>query len=228
MTAASTKSLFRAIKPKRAPQPVLADFPEVAPVDTRDPLDFDPTPPDATAAFLAEEAQHIRAHGNLVWETAVGAGHMAGVLAGHGFPVYGSDVVDRGWPGVDLRSFFDFREAPSPIQITNPPYGEISSRDGHGRWLRHAFDLGATYIAMLLNADWPFGRVNGFDQMFHDRPPSVEYACCWKIDFRGGGNPAQRNSWFVWDANRPPVGPNAWVRRRLYRHAPDARQAVLL
>ncbi|VDC28238.1 hypothetical protein [Pseudogemmobacter humi] len=228
MTAASTKSLFRATKPKpAAAQAMLADLPVVVPTDTRDPLDYDPTPPDATAAFLAVEIDHIRAHGDLVWETAVGAGHIARVLLDHGFGVVGSDVVDRGWPGLTLRSFYDFRAAAAPIQITNPPYGEINARDGHGRWLRQALGLRPGYLALLLNADWAAARINGFDDLFSSFTPSVEYLCCWKIDFRGGGSPPQRNSWFVWDLNRPPVGPNAWLRRRLYRDVPDSRQGEL-
>jgi len=164
------------------------------------------------------------AHGNEVWEPAVGAGHMARVMEAHGLRVAGSDVVDRGWPGAIVRSFYDFTAAPAQTQITNPPYCEINARDGAGRWLHHALSFRPKYLAMLLSSDWAAARINGFDAMFRDHPPSVEYLCCWKIDFRGLGSPPQRNSWFVWDVSRPPVGPDAWVRRRLYR---DKRQAEL-
>lgn len=230
MTAPSAKGLFLATKPKPAPgAPLIADLPrQDAPREARDPLDFDPTPPDATEAFLAVERDFILAHGRRVWETAVGAGHIAGVLAAHGFEVIGTDVVDRGFPGVVLRSFFDFETAPAPIQITNPPYSEINAKHGHGRWLRHALGLRPGYLAMLLNADWAAARINGLDALFAEFPPTLEYLCCWKIDFRGGGSPPQRNSWFVWDINRPPMGPNTWPRRRLYRDAPDPRQEALL
>ncbi|MCW1932629.1 hypothetical protein [Pararhodobacter zhoushanensis] len=230
MSAASAKALFRATRPSPvAGVPLIADLPrQDAPADARDPLDYDPTPPDATAAFLGAEMDAILAHGRRVWEPAVGAGHIARVLAQHGFEVIGNDVQDRGWPGVILRSFFAVHEALAPIQITNPPYGQISARDGHGRWLTHALALQPGYLAMLLNADWPAARINGFDALFAKHPPSVEYLCCWKIDFRGGGSPPQRNSWFVWDTNRPAPGPNTWLRKRLYRDAPDARQGVLV
>lgn len=228
MSAPSAKSLFRAIRVKPPAQPRLMALPPGAIDDTRDPLDFDPTPPEATEALLAVEGAAIRAHGGVVWEPAVGAGHMARVLAQGGFAVVGSDVVDRGWPGVVLRSFYDWDAAPAPIQITNPPYGEVNARDGHGRWLRHALALRPGYLAMLLNADWAAARINGFDALFRECPPSVEWLCCWKIDFRGLGSPPQRNSWFVWDINRPAPGPDQWTRRRLYRGAPDPRQEVLL
>ncbi len=231
MTAPSAKPLFRAISGAARTVPAqarLMELPAHAQPDTRDPLDFDPTPPEATEALLAAEGAAIRAHGRTAWEPAVGAGHMARVLAGSGFEVIGSDIVDRGWPGTVLRSFYDWAEAPAPIQITNPPYGEVNARDGHGRWLRHALGLRPGYLALLLNADWAAARINGFDALFRDHPPSVEWLCCWKIDFRGQGSPPQRNSWFVWDANRPAPGPDCWLRRRLYRGAPDPRQEVLL
>ena len=234
MSAPSAKPLFQATKPKPKIDPrqvVMSDMPEAeapvlaAPVG-RDPLDFDPTPPDATAAFLAAEIDHIRAHGQGFWETAVGAGHIAKVLDAHGFEVLGNDVVDRGWPDVQLGSFYESKVTRAPVQITNPPYNEINSRDGHGRWLRHSMDLQMAYTALLLNADWAAARQNGFDDLFAKYPPTVEYLCCWKIDFRGDGSPPQRNSWFVWDANRPPRDDGAWLRKRLYRNG-NALQSAL-
>lgn len=232
MSAPSVKPLFRAISGQAAPVaavPLFADLPrQDAPAPARDPLDYDPTPPSATEAFLAVEGDAIRAHGSLVWEPAVGAGHIARVLAGHGYAVIGSDVVDRGWPGLRLASFYDHAQGLAPVQITNPPYCEINARDGHGRWLRHALGLGPAYLALLLNADWPATRINGMDALFRDHPPSLEYLCCWKIDFRGGGSPPQRNSWFVWDVNRPAPGPDRWLRARLFRDAADPRQEDLL
>lgn len=230
MSAASAKGLFLATKAKPAAGvPLIADLPrQVALSPLRDPLDYDPTPPDATEAFLAVERDFILAHGRRVWETAVGAGHIACVLQRHGFEVIGNDVEDRGWPGLILSSFYDFHEPLAPIQFTNPPYCEVNARNGHGRWIRHALSLRPGYLALLLSADWPAARINGFDALMHDYPPSLEYLCCWKIDFRGGGQAPQRNSWFVWDTNRPPLAPNTWPRTRLYRDAPDPRQGVLL
>jgi hypothetical protein len=229
VSAPSAKPLFRAISGQRreVSSPLFGDLPDQVKPDQRDPLDFDPTPPDAVTAFLREEIGHIRRHGDRMWEPCVGAGHVASVCQLWDLHVAASDIVDRGWPGTRVESFFDVAEARAPIQITNPPYNQINSRDGHGRWLRHSLDLGQTYIALLLNADWAAARQNGFDALFRDHPPSVEYLCCWKIDFRGGGSPPQRNSWFVWDSNRLAAGPNEWIRRRLYRDAPDGNQVIM-
>lgn len=228
----SAKALFRATKRRRPPAaadalPHLALPDQRAPDAPRDPLDYDPTPPDATAAFLALEADRIARFGRKVWEPAVGGGHMARVLDAAGFEVIGSDIRDRGHPGTLVRDFYDWQAAPARSLVTNPPYNEINARDGHGRWLKHAFGLGLDYIALLLNADWPAARVNGMDALFEHRPPSIEYLCCWKIDFRGGGSPPQRNSWFVWDRTRPGPGAGRWVRARLYRDAASRQEALL-
>lgn len=219
-SAQSSKSLFRAMKPKAKPdldQSIMGQtWPaQPAPVepDVRDPLDYDPTPPDATAAFISVQGDRLKELGGPIWEPAVGGGHMAKELARCGFDVIGSDIVDRGWPETEVCGLYDFTAAPSDIIITNPPYNEINARDGHGRWLRHLMGFKPRYVAMLLSADWPFARINGMDELHGRFPVSIEYKCCWKIDFRSLGSPPQRNTWFVWDADW--VGET--VTRRLYR-----------
>lgn len=228
MTAPSAKSLFRATKPKRRAHPaqmLIGDLPDQRKPDApRDKLDYDPTPPDATAAFLAAEGDRLRELGGPIWEPAVGGGHMAQELERHGFDVLGSDVVDRGWPGVDLRSFYDFTTPPADIIITNPPYCEISARDGHGRWLKHVEALGVRYAAFLLNWDWIAARINGMDELHARFPVSRAYVCCWKIDFRGGGSPPQRNGWLVWDRDWQ----GETVLRRLFRERSDQAQGKFL
>lgn len=222
---ASTISLFRATKAKPAVNQgnLMTVAPSIKP-ETRDPLDYDPTPADATAAFLAAEGDRMREIGGPVWEPAVGGGHMAKVLSDHGFQVRGSDIVQRDHVPTCLGSFFDFQTPASNIIVTNPPYNEVSARDGHGRWLRHCQDLGVDYFAMLLNWDWIAARTNGMDALHERFPVSRVYVCCWKIDFRGAGSPPQRNGWLVWD--------RAWqsetVLRRLFRDVPDDRQGVFL
>lgn len=235
MTAASTKSLFRATKTKRHTHPaqtIMGNLHEQRkPDEVRDPLDYDPTPPDATAAFLAAEGDRLREIGGAIWEPAVGGGHMARELTAHGFDVIGSDIVDRGHPGTITRPFYSWDgrydtmgRAPSDILITNPPYNEVSARDGHGRWLKHIEALNIRYAAMLLNWDWIAARINGMDEIHASFPCSRAYVCCWKIDFRGGGSPPQRNGWLVWD--RDWTGET--VLRRLFREVPDPKQETLL
>lgn len=225
----SAKGLWLATKrkPPKA-DPLFDELPDQKKAHTRDPLDYDPTPESATNAFLREECAFIRAHGDTVSEPASGGGHICRALINWGFKVRPGDVVYRsgGMTPFCLGSFFDTTDRPAPAQVTNPPYNQINASQGHGKWLRHSLDIGFGYIGLLLNADWPAARINGLDALLTDHPPSVEYICTWKIDFRGLGAPPQRNSWFVWDTNRPaPVG-GGWIRRRLYKDAEDANQSA--
>ena len=197
----SAKALFRATKAKPAPQPsMLPDAPrQRAPEHERREHDFYPTgQPEAVRALLAADGRIIRNH-SAVWEPAVGAGDLAREIEAYGLPVVGSDIVDRGHDGALIRSFYDFDRSPAEAIITNPPYGEINARDGHGRWLRHSLDIpGWTYLALLLSWDWPAARANGLGAMLDERPFSWCYLMRWKLDFTGEGSPPQRNAWFVW------------------------------
>lgn len=204
--ALGSKALFKATKPKARVaegQGALAvDLPRaVRPVDTaRVENDFYPTgQPEAIRALIAREGARILG-ADAVWEPAVGDGALARELAAFGLTVLGSDLVDRGWPGTLVRSYYDFEHAPAPVIITNPPFCEINARDGHGRWLRHTLDMpGWDYLALLLSWDWPAARINGLGALLDAQPFSYCYLMRWKLDFTGAGSPPQRNAWFVWD-----------------------------
>lgn len=205
MSVASAKPLFRAMKAKPAARVTHGlfsglpeqrrDLPEMRRAD-----DFYPTgQPEAIRSLLARDGARIRQLG-AVWEPAVGDGALARDLEAFGVPCCGTDIVDRGWPLRDRRSFYGFTESLAPAIITNPPYCEINARDGHGRWLRHTLDMpGWDYLALLLSWDWPAARANGLGALLDARPFSYCYLMRWKLDFTGEGSPPQRNAWFVWD-----------------------------
>lgn len=213
---ASAKSLFRALKSQRKPEEARRD------------LDFYPTgQPEAIRGLLAKDGDRIRSLAAVgsVWEPAVGAGDLVRPLTEEGIAVVGSDVVDRGWPGTIVRSFFDFEDAPSPVIITNPPYDLINARDGRGRWLRHTLAMPSwRYLALLLSWDWPAARQNGLGAILDSQPFSYCYLMRWKLDFTGEGSPPQRNAWFVWDRDWPASAEPAfrWMDRV------DGRQGALL
>lgn len=228
MTATSAKPLFRAMKPKprRGAMLPALDAPEaMAPAtfeDTRRAEDFYPTgEPEAIRALLARDGDRLRKLAT-VWEPAVGDGALAREIEAFGMTCLGTDIVDRGWPGVQLRSFYDFDRAPGwSAIITNPPYSEINARDGHGRWLRHTLSLpGWRYCALLLSWDWPAAKANGLGELLDAFPFSYCYLMRWKLDFTGKGSPPQRNAWFVWDRDWTGAEPAfRWLDRA------DVRQA---
>ncbi|MGB3537898.1 MAG: hypothetical protein WBA42_07035 [Mesorhizobium sp.] len=206
----STKSLYRAISGRASREAThrqsgFADMTAEAappPPEERRALDLYPTgEPEAIRGLLALDGSRIRALG-AVWEPAAGYGHLSREIEAFGLPCAVSDIADHGCPGVEVRSFYDYRRALAPAIVTNPPYAEINARDGHGRWLRHTLEMpGWRYCALLLSWDWPAARANGLGQLLERHPFSYCYLMRWKLDFTGEGSPPQRNAWFVWDRN---------------------------
>lgn len=235
MTAQSSKALFRATKAKPRKdhrQTVIADMPEQRRQvpDNRRADDFYPTgQPEAIRALFARDGSRIhRCDG--VFEPAVGDGALAREIEAMGMPCVGADIVDRGWPGTVLRSFYDWSDSPTEAIITNPPFSEINARDGHGRWLRHTLAMPRwRYLALLLSWDWPAARANGLGAMLDAHPFTRAYLMRWKLDFTGEGSPPQRNAWFIWDRDDPratdgtlPHPDFCWLDRA------DGRQGVLI
>lgn len=166
---------------------------------TRHPEDFDPTPPEPTLALIEAEFERLCELG-MLWEPAAGDGAMARVLEARGFPVFRSDLKDRGHGG-EVKSFFDYRTPPRGIrgEVTNPPYNLVNWRDGKAAWLRHSIEvLGLEYVALLLSWTWPGAA--GLVGVWQDMPPARVYLMRWKIDFTGQGAPPMLNAWFIWDA----------------------------
>jgi hypothetical protein len=213
MSAASSKSLFKAMKPKARQdrrQAPLMDVAASTKPDTaqRRALDLYPTgQPEAIRALLARDGQRIADLGS-VWEPAAGHGDLSREIEAFGLPCINSDIADHGADQVQVRSFYDFSESLAPAIITNPPYCEINARDGHGKWLRHTLSLtGWRYCALLLSWDWPAARANGLGELLNESPFSYCYLMRWKLDFTGEGSPPQRNAWFVWERDWPHAEP---------------------
>lgn len=165
--------------------------------DVRDPLDYRPTPPAPFLALARAERAALKRF-PVLWENAAGDGRMMRQMAAAGFGVVGSDLVDRDANmGVIIRSFYDFKEPLAPAIVTNPPFQECNGRDGKGRWIRHAMEIGVEYMALLLSWSWP--AANALGTLWDEYPPARAYLMRWKIDFTGEGAPPMNCGWFVWD-----------------------------
>jgi hypothetical protein len=205
--AQSARGLFNAMG--KASRPVAVRLPGVdgaageivtMPALERDPLDFQPTPPEPTLALAHAERERLAGF-PLIWEPACGDGRMMRDLNACGLPTFGSDIVDRGC-GALIRDFFDFAEAPSRAIVTNPPFNAVNWRDGKGRWITHAMEaLGVEFMALLLPWGWP--GAGGLAPIWAAHPPARVHLMRWKIDFTGQGAPPMLNGWFVWDKAAP-------------------------
>jgi len=168
--------------------------------------DFNPTPPEPTRALIMAERPSLIRYPT-IWEPCAGDGAMSRELERAGHAVINSDIIDRGAQDCTLRSFYDFKEAPAPAVVTNPPYQEINARDGRARWLRYGWEeLKLEYFAALLSWNWPGAA--GHAGHWAKYPPARVYLCRWKIDFTGDGSPPMLNGWFVWDRIRPSQHPS--------------------
>lgn len=194
MSARSARGLFRATG--KVAEPVLVGLQNGEGVwaDSlpREKDDFYPTPPEPTRAFLAAELPRLRKF-PAIWEPAAGDGAMVREMESCGLPVVASDLVDRG-AGAEIRSFYDFAEAPAPAILTNPPFNECNT----GRWITHALaGLGVRYMALLLPFNWPGAESRS--GLWTKHTPARVYLMRWRVDFTGKGAPPMLNAWFVWD-----------------------------
>lgn len=205
---ASAKGLFRATKAKRArddrQDPLLQVEDSRRAAEPRRADDYYPTgEPDAVRALLARDGDRIRECYN-VWEPACGNGAIVREIRAAGIPCCASDLIDRGCPDSWTANYYSCLRSRGGAIITNPPFSEITARDGKGRWLRHTLAMpGWDYLALLLSWDWPAGRINGLGELLDSNPFSYCYLIRWKIDFTGEGQAPQRNAWFVWDRSDP-------------------------
>lgn len=165
-------------------------------------LDFFPTPPWATRAFLQDVLlQEFASHCfGSVWEPAAGAGHMAHVL-GEVFPrVIASDVEDYG-AGFEIGSFTG--QGPDVVGnrrcdwvITNPPFNlavEFAER---------AQRVASVGFALLLRTSWMEGAER-YERLFSATPPRLIAQYCERVPMVAGrwdpgAASATSYAWFVW------------------------------
>lgn len=162
--------------------------------DTRDPLDFEPTPPEATWA-LVEAERHALA-GKRVWEPSCGDGRMVDALLDKGVNVIAaSDIADRADGRFQIADFLHC-ELPEGCDAiaTNPPFNLAA------RFIRRALEHHRVpYLALLLKATfWHAAQRVGLHEQF---TPTAYLPLTWRLDFRDQGSAVMECAWFIWDAS---------------------------
>lgn len=220
MNAPSARGLFRATGKKSKPVPVKLLDGSYTRIDAleREENEFYPTPLDPIRAVIHAEIERLKDF-PVIWGPACGTGVIGNELRSHGIGTYDSDLIDRGC-GAEIKDFYDFKEAPAPAILENPPFAECGWGNGKARWLYHALDtLGVEYMGLLMN--WGFPGAGGLAPFWAKYPPARVYLMRWKIDFTGQGAPPMLNGWFIWDKKHQ----GETVLRMLDRK--DARQGEL-
>lgn len=192
-----------------------------------DSLDFFPTPPWATRAFL-EHVLHLvwpelDRFDCVAWDPACGEGHMAAVLAERFAQVEASDIHDYGFGRVA-----DFLvPGPKPVAqwiFTNPPFKLALE------FVLDALELAARGVAVLVRTQFLEGQ-DRYRKLFRYRPPNLVAQFVERVPMHRGrwvinGKTATSYAWLVWlnrrrhDQTR--AGPQfAWIppcRTALTRH----------
>src|SRR5262249_6008852 len=151
----------------------------------RRPLDFYPTPPEATRALLPLIASWPKE----ILEPCCGAGAISKVLAAAHYDVHSADVADYGY-GHTGHDFFELQEA-TPSIVSNPPFGRAAD------FIRHAHKIVAQRMALLLKIN--FWSAKSRMSLFHQWRPYLVAPLTWRLDFTGAGSPHTDCMWCLWD-----------------------------
>lgn len=167
--------------------------PRHKPFASRQPDDFYPTPPHATAALLGRE----RFTGPVL-EPACGDGAMVRVLRKHGCTVEAADLLY----GQD----FLLRSGRTANVITNPPFRLAQE------FVAHAKAIATRKVAMLLPVEFLHGVTRY--ELFQDRgfPLKIVYVFAARLCFGMDRPAAVAHAWYVWDRSyrgEPRIG---WIR----------------
>ena len=154
----------------------------------RHPDGFYRTPESATVALIRAIDRYLDDN-ERIHEPACGDGAIARVLARHGFPVFATDLVDRGH-GISGVDFLKTGPA-TPYVITNPPFALAA------QFIRKAVP-GSRLVAMLLKSD--YWHAASRIALYEAFPPRQELMLTWRLDWTGGGSPTMNCTWWVWGA----------------------------
>jgi len=207
---------------------------------SRDDLDFFPTPPWATRAFLEKLEREVDASipNRTAWEPACGQGHMAIPLAERFRTVSASDIMQHVWtPGTQATfksygswppgpsiDFLDMRMSPAPDWIiTNPPFNLAAD---FAVACRSRASIG---FALLVRSVWA-ESIGRYDAIFREMPPTHIWQFAERVPMAKGrwipaGSTATAYSWFVWDVRKIGSGTEfGWIppgQRALYHRESD-------
>ena len=170
----------------------------------RIPLDFYPTPPDATKA-LFDSGLLWNAENKIVWEPACGNGAMSNVLKNYFREVKNTDIN----PLMDNAAKADFYTYEPDFNfnwiVTNPPYGDEINKfiDRIHYWLakgKSAAILARNELDSSVRRQKYFGNSEYFAEK-----RVLTWRPRWFADSKG--SPRHNYSWFIWSAYDHNNGP---------------------
>jgi 16S rRNA A1518/A1519 N6-dimethyltransferase RsmA/KsgA/DIM1 with predicted DNA glycosylase/AP lyase activity len=158
--------------------------------EEREENDFYATDPKAIDKLLEFETFEPK-----IWENACGQGHLSEKLKEHGYEVYSTDLIDRGYQD-DLVDFLSATKKFDGDIITNPPYKYCTE------FILKGLELTKNKVAMFLKLQ-TLESQKRYDQIFSKYPPKSVYVFVNRIECgKNGkftGSSAVCYAWFVWE-----------------------------
>lgn len=163
----------------------------------REKNDFYATDPRAMEDLLRYETFN-----NNVWEPACGEGNLSEVLKKHGYNVYSTDLIDRGYQDKQINFLENNLQFDGDI-ITNPPFKYTTE------FILKALESVPTggKVAMFLKINYLSGQ-RRYKDIYSKFPPYRVYIfsqkrSCSKNNkpegFKGG---AMDYAWFIWEKGK--------------------------
>ena len=166
----------------------------------REKNDFYATPEQSTEKLLSV----VTFRGN-IYEPCCGQGHISKVLIKHGYKVFSSDLVDRGY-GTPRIDFLMETQKHDNI-VTNPPFKNALE------FAERALELSRYKVALLLKLSFLEGVARR--NFFRSYPPEKVWVFSQRQALMKNGEPHSGGmlalAWFVWskgNVESPTVG---WV-----------------
>lgn len=146
------------------------------------------------AAELLIELEHFDKN---IWECACGEGHLSKVFKEHGYNVFSSDLIDRGYG--EQMDFFKCNKPFKGDIITNPPYKYAAE------FVEHAMQLvtDGHKVAMFLKLQFLESAKRA--ELFKKYPAkriwvaSHRLNCAMNGEFEKYPSSAVAYAWFVWE-----------------------------
>lgn len=172
----------------------------------REKNDFYATQPSAVADLLKYETFN-----NNVWECACGEGNISDVLKLHGYSVYSTDLINRGYQDCLLDFLTTDAKFDGDI-ITNPPFKYATE------FILKALELVpmGNKVAMFMKLNYLSGK-GRYNEIYSKYPPYRVYVfsrrrSCSRNNkpegFKAGG---MDYAWFIWEKGK--IGPTElkWI-----------------
>lgn len=174
----------------------------------REENDFYATNPEAVNNLLIYEKFN-----KSIWEPACGEGNISKVLKTHGYDVYSTDLIDRGYQD----KIVDFLETSVKWEgdiVTNPPFKHANE------FILKSLECinDGAKIAMFLKLNYLSGKKR-YNEIYSKFPPYKVYvfsgrtACSKNNDPKGFKSGAIDFAWFIWEKGKQGATELKWIHK---------------